>query len=113
MMSATEVQAKGRAWVSKKRWADMCAVLRRRFGDGDATRTAMQELQEILQFDPEVTTSSDAQRERVRKLRQRHKLQLAKAAACPTCSQSGCAACASGPPATSPTFFSAPDSSEA
>lgn len=77
--------SKAIAHVSKKRWADMCAVLIARFGDCDQTQAAIMDLQSVLHYDPQGTTSSEAQRERVRKLRQRQKVILAAAAACPDC----------------------------
>lgn len=77
---------KATANISKKRWADMCAALVSRFGDTDQTRAAIQDIQNVFHYDPQATTSSEAQRQRVRELRRRHKVILAAAASCPECS---------------------------
>jgi hypothetical protein len=38
---------KGTAHVSKKRWADMSALLKSRFGDTDLTRATILDLQSV------------------------------------------------------------------
>ncbi len=94
-----EPKVKGGAYLSKKRWAQLCDLLTVRFGDTDTTRRTILDAQAIFNFDPAENTSSDAQRQRMRLTRQRHKHLLAAATTCPQCSQASCTACAPPPEA--------------
>lgn len=87
-------QLKGAGVVSKKRWAEMCALLRAQHVDNETTDKTIEGLKQIYKFDPETYTSSATQRARVRRLREKHKEIISRAAGCAQCSSAtGCDAC--------------------